>query len=237
MPIPNTPTSSVIAAPPASRPTAASTIDGPTKPAFWIRIDPSRVFLADLTTAPEDLKKNLGLGDYAWLPEAHEFPAVAGVNGVWAESGWTPEEMLVRGKPAMSDEEREAGLILLDPWIEVGLEYCPASVPPGPLLRVLSVKGGSHYHTPWSGLRVVDPRQPAIPVFHPELRACWIASLVKTGKIQPASEFSVQAKRAELKSLLDSTRAKSYADAGLKKEKVDSVSDRIKAASAEVYRG
>jgi len=228
---------SAIAANPAARPTAASTIDGPAKPAFWLRFDPSRPFLADLRDAPDGLKKALGLGDFAWLPEAHEFAAVPGVNGVWSEPGWSPEETLVRGKPALSDEEREAGLVLLDPWTEVPSEFCPPGVNGGSLLRVLPVKNGAHYHTPWGGLRVVDPRQPAVPVSHPALRACWIASLVKAGKIQPASEFSVQGRRAELDSLFNTTRSKSYADAGLKAEKLSGIEARIAQAKAEVYRG
>jgi hypothetical protein len=47
----------------------------------------------------------------------------------------------------------------------------------------------------------------------------------------------VQGRRAELDSLFNTTRAKSYADAGLKAEKLALVEARITQAQAEVYRG
>ena len=52
-------------------------------------------------------------------------------------------------------------------------------------------RGGRYYHSVWGGLRVTDPRQPAMPIHDSALQACWVASMVRAGEFLPALETVV----------------------------------------------
>lgn len=181
---------------PSERPETAASVLGRVKPAFRIRLDPRQVDSYDLRNAPATALQKAGLepGMY-WLPRPYEMPAVAGVNGVWCDvdAGWKTEDVLTKGYPTLTDDERSAGVTLLDAWEDVPQEFCPANVSAGPMLRYVAVKGGGrYYHAPFGGLRVTDPRQDATEFHDLGLQGCWLAWMVRQGKAPPASELQVQ---------------------------------------------
>jgi hypothetical protein len=164
---------------------------GRIKDAFRVRLDPRQIDYYDLRKASEAALKKAGIepGIY-WLPRPYEMPAKPGVNGVWCDvdAGWKTEDILTKGYPTLTDEERAAGVVLLDAWDEVPAEFCPAKVPPGPLLRYVAVRGGRYYHTPFGGLRVTDPRSDAVETHDRVLQGCWLAWMIAQGKAASASE-------------------------------------------------
>lgn len=179
---------------PSERPETASAVMGRVKPAFRVRTDPRQVDYFDLRKAPEAALKKAGIepGIY-WLPRPYEMPAMPGVNGVWSDvdAGWKTEDILVKGYPTLTEEERAAGVVLMDAWETVPQEFCPAGVQAGPMLRYAAVRGGRHYHTPFGGLQVLDPRSDAKEIHDRVLQGCWLAWAIKQGKIAPASENQV----------------------------------------------
>jgi hypothetical protein len=218
--------SSVISAP-LARPESAATIDGPVKAPFRMKFDPQRVELVDLTNAPKGAMEKMGLkpGHY-WLPQAYEMPGTAGVNGVFTDAGWTTEQMLVDGWPQPTAEEVAAGVRILDAWHEVPGEFCPPGVPAGSVLRRIPVRGGLHYHSPFGGLKVVDPRAPAEPVYHKAHAGAWVASLVLAGVAPSASEHTVNQQIADIVRTANNVAAKPYQDAGMKAAAIKTAQDR-----------
>lgn len=191
MPVPS---QSQILSRPVDRPETAVAVMGRVKPAFRIRLDPRQVDCFDLRKAPKAALEKAGIEPgFYWLPRPYEMPASPGVNGVWCDvdAGWKTEDVLVKGYPALTDDERAAGVALLDAWEDVPGEFCPPKVAGGPLLRFVAVRGGRHYHSPFGGLNVVDPRQEAEEVHDLALQGCWIAWLISQGKVGPASRTQV----------------------------------------------
>ena len=134
---------------PSERPETASTIIARVKPAFRLRFDPRQVDFYDLANVPKAALQKAGLeAKVYWLPRPYEMPAVPGVNGVWndVDAGWKTEDILAKGYPNLTEEERAAGLVLLDAWEEIPAEFCPPGVSAGPVLRYRGVRGGRHYH-------------------------------------------------------------------------------------------
>ena len=181
---------------PSERPETASTIIARVKPAFRLRFDPRQVDFYDLANVPKAALQKAGLeAKVYWLPRPYEMPAVPGVNGVWndVDAGWKTEDILAKGYPNLTEEERAAGLVLLDAWEEIPAEFCPPGVSAGPVLRYRGVRGGRHYHTVWGGLNVVDPREDAQEVHDRALQAAWIGWCVKNGRLPAASQNQVNA--------------------------------------------
>lgn len=194
MALPPNATSSIVSRP-VDRPATASTLKARTKPAFRLRFDGRMVDCYDVSKAPAAALKAAGLEPgFVWLPRPYEFPAVAGVNGVWCDvdGGWKTEDILAKGYPALTDEERESGVTLLDAWVEVPKAFTPEGQDPGPVLRVDAVQGGYNYHTPWTVLHVHDRRQDAREIHDSALQACWIAWMVREGHITAAYPATVQ---------------------------------------------
>ena len=160
---------------PVDRPETASAVTGRIKPAFRIRLDPRQVDCYDLRKAPKAALEKAGVnaGLY-WLPRPYEMPAAPGVNGVWCDvdAGWKTEDILTKGYPTLTEDERAAGVVLLDAWEEVPADFCPSGVSAGPMLRYVAVKGGRYYHTPFGGLRVLDPRSDATEIHDRVLQGC-----------------------------------------------------------------
>ena len=134
MPVPQVPNAraAAITSVPASRPEVASTIQAPVRPPFRLRIDPRQIDLFDLSKAPEAALKKAGIqAGFYWLPVPYEMPAVPGVNGVWMDvaAGWTTDDMLAKGYPEPSTDDRAAGVVLLDAWAKIPGEFCPDGQP------------------------------------------------------------------------------------------------------------
>jgi len=191
---------------PSERPETASAVMGRIKPAFRVRTDPRQVDCYDLRKAPAIALEKAGLkpGVY-WLPRPYEMPAAPGVNGVWCDvdAGWKTEDILTKGYPTLTDEERAAGVVLLDAWEDVPAEFCPKGASAGPLLRYVPVKGGRYYHTPFGGLQVLDPRSDASEIHDRTLQGCWLAWMIQQGKIAPGSQTQAAIYVSEAKGRLD----------------------------------
>ena len=176
---------------PSERPETASTIMARSKPAFRLRFDPRQIDRYDLSKAPADALKKAGLeaGIY-WLPRPYEMPAQPGVNGVWCDvdAGWKTEDVLAKGYPELTAEERAAGVVLLDAWEEIPREFCPKGVDAGPVLRFVATRNGRYYHSVWGGLDVTDPREDAREIHDSALQACWIAWKIQQGALPAASQ-------------------------------------------------
>ena len=116
---------------PVDRPETASAVVGRVKPAFRVRTDPRQVDCYDLRKAPAVALEKAGLkpGIY-WLPRPYEMPAVPGVNGVWCDvdAGWKTEDVLTKGYPTLTEEERAAGGITIPPSA-VSRSLTPARMP------------------------------------------------------------------------------------------------------------
>jgi hypothetical protein len=124
-------------------------------------------------------------------------PAQPGVNGVWNDvsAGWKTEDILAKGYPELTAEERAAGVVLLDAWEEIPREFCPKGVDAGPVLRFVATRNGRYYHSVWGGLDVADPREDAREIHDSALQACWIAWKIQQGALPAASQ--VQADQAD----------------------------------------
>jgi hypothetical protein len=190
MSVPTASNSSILGRP-AERPAGAATVQARNKPAFRVRLDPRQIDYYDLREAPAGALKKAGIeaGVY-WLPRPYEMPAVPGVNGVWCDvdAGWTIADVLAKGYPAPTEEERAAGMQILDAWVDVPREFCPPDVQPGAYLRSVALRGGgAYYHGPFSGLKVEDPREDAREEHDRVRQGCWLAWLIRTKQAAPAS--------------------------------------------------
>ena len=180
---------------PSERPETTSQVIGRTRTAFRLRFDPRQVDFYDLTGVSKAALGKAGLEERVyWLPRPYEMPAQPGVNGVWNDvsAGWKTEDILAKGYPELTSEERAAGLVLLDAWEQIPAEFCPPGAEPGPVLRYTAVRGGRHYHTVWGGLNVVDAREDAREGHDRALQAAWVAWCVKSGRLPAASETQVK---------------------------------------------
>ena len=201
--IPNSTASSspsAVAAP-LQRPVSASLVEAKPSAPFWVYFLPGSVDLFDLTSLPEKDLESVGIkpGKY-WLPAMEQLMAEPGCNGVVGDPSWSLSDLLQHGaKNAATAAARDAGMVLFDAWYEVTAPFLPEGVAPGGILRQQGVtwggKQGIRYLTPWEKLKATGPNRPAKLVVDRPRLGLWIASLVKSGKIQPANEAIVQERR------------------------------------------
>jgi hypothetical protein len=197
-------TASPLAAPMA-RPAAAAPVRGKASAPFWPMFDPTLVELYDLTNLPAETLEAAGIeaGCY-WLPRLVCKPAVPGVNGVIGDPTWTTEDLLQHGhREALTSAGRDAGVQLLDPYLDIPAAFLPPGIPAGSLIRRQAVihngETGNRYMTCWEILEATAPNRPARVRVARDYLGAWIAALVRTGQIAAANEAIVNEHKARYK--------------------------------------
>ena len=200
MPLP-TSTPTIQAAPlaaPMARPANAAPVRAKASPPFWPMFDPSLVDIYDLSDLPPETLEAAGVeaGAY-WLPRLTCKPAVPGVNGVVGDPSWTTEDLLQNGaREALTSAGREAGVQLLDPYLDIPALYLPPGTPTGSLIRRQAVvhngETGYRYMTCWESLEATAPNRPAKVRVARAYIGLWIAALVRNGTLAPANEAIVK---------------------------------------------
>ena len=200
MPLP-TSTPALSAAPlaaPLARPASAAPVRAKVSAPFCPMFDPALVELYDLSNLPKSVLEAAGVeaGAY-WLPRLTCKPAVPGVNGVVGDPTWTTEDLLQHGhREALTSAGREAGMQILDPYMDVPATFLPPGTPAGSLIRRQAVihngEAGYRYMTCWETLEATAPNRPAKSRVARDYIGAWIAALVLAGQILPANEAIVK---------------------------------------------